>query len=319
MRSSNPAFNRRPEFAPSGQFQHGQPVQQNPQPGYQQQYPAQQGYPQQQGYQQQGYQQQGYQAHPQQQGYPQPQQQWGSSADLNQAYQAPPAGPLQTGRMTYDDVLVRTAALFAVLLASAAATWLLIAFTGRYQLFTPIMLITLVGTIGLSFAISRSRSVPVPLIIMFAVVEGIFVGAASVVFEYMYPGIVVTAVLGTLGAFAAMLVLYKIKALRATPKFTRWIVMLTFGYFIFALLNLGASLIFGFSAFYDTGILGIGISLFAVGLASLNLILDFNFIEQGVRNGLPEKESWRAAFGLMVTLVWLYIEMLRLISLLRQN
>lgn len=315
MRSSNPAFRGRPEFAQfgrPGQFQ--QPQQQA---GYSQQtyqQPGQQGY-QQPGYQQPGYQQPGYQ----QPGYQQPgQPQWGSSADLNQAYNAPPAGPLQTGRMTYDDVLVRTGILFAVLLVTAGATWFMMPVIG-FGAYVPILLITLVVTIGLSLYISRARSVPVPAIIGYAVIEGVFVGAASAVFEALYPGIVITAVLGTFGAFAAMLIAYKMKVLRATPKFTRWIVLLTFGYFIFALLNLGASLIFGFSMFYNTGILGIGISLFAVGLASLNLILDFDYIDNGVRNGLPEKESWRAAFGLMVTLVWLYIEMLRLISILRQD
>lgn len=232
----------------------------------------------------------------------------------------PPAGPLQTGRMTYDDVLMRTGILFAILLAAAAATWAFLEVSGlTFSAAIPVFLLTLVVTLGLGFAIGRSRQTPVALICIYAAVEGLFVGTASLMFETLYPGIVITAVLGTLGAFAAMLVLYKVKALRATPKFTKWIVMLTFGYFIFALLNLGSSLLFGFSAFYNTGLLGVGISLFAVGLASLNLILDFDYIDRGVANGLPQKESWRAAFGLMVTLVWLYIEILRLVSILRQN
>ncbi len=302
MRSSNPAFNRRPEFAQFGRpGQYSQP--QNPQYG-------------QPGQQQYGQPQQGYAP----QGYAQPQQQWGSPQDLQNAYNAPPAGPLQTGRMTYDDVVVKTGILFAILLAAAAATWVFLISTGLlFAAPIPVFLLTLVVTLGLAFAINRARGVPVGLICAYAVVEGVFVGTASAVFETIYPGIVVTAVLGTLGAFAAMLVAYKVKAIRATPKFTRWIMMLTFGYFIFALLNFGASVLFGFSMFYNTGILGIAISLFAVGLASLNLILDFDYIDRGVANGLPVKESWRAAFGLMVTLVWLYIEMLRLISILRQN
>lgn len=318
MRSSNPAFSSRPEFARSGRGQQFGQQQYGQAPQY--------GQPPQYGEQQYGYQapQQGYGQPGPQQGYPQqpgyaPQPQWGSPNDLNQAYNQPSAGPMQTGRMTYDDVLMRSGILFAILLVAGAMSWFALAFTGAFGLVMPIMLVSIVVTIGLSLYIGRARSVPVPAILAFAAIEGVMVGAVSVLFETIYPGIVVTAVLGTLGAFAAMLVAYKVKALRATPKFTRWIVMLTFGYFIFALLNLGSSLIFGFSAFYDTGLLGLGISVFAVGLASLNLILDFDYIERGVNNGLPQKESWRAAFGLMVTLVWLYIEMLRLISILRQN
>ena len=308
MRSSNPVFSRRPEF--NGR---AQPAQQAPPPqgyGYPQQgygQPQGYGYPQQGDGQPQGYPQQGYQL-------PYPQD------DLRERLQMPSAGQLQTGRMTFDDVVVRTAILFAVLLATAAVTWMAMAVLPISRgLVTAVWMGSLAATLILGFLIGRSRTVNVPLILAYSAIEGIFVGTVSVFFEMLWPGIVLTAVMGTLGAFAAMLVAYKVKAIRATPKFTKWITMLTLGYLIFAVINLASSFIFGFSAFYDTGLLGVGISLFAVGLASLNLILDFDYIERGIAGGLPEREAWRAGFGLMVTLVWLYIEMLRLISILRSN
>lgn len=300
MRSSNPVFSRRPEF--NGHAHPAQQAQSQQGYGYPQQGYPQQGYGQPQGYPQQGY----------QQPYP--------KDDLRERFQMPSAGPLQTGRMTFDDVVVRTAILFAVLLATAAATWLVMA---MLPITTAVVMTawigSLVATLILGFMIGRSRTVKVPLILAYTVFEGVFVGTVSVFFEMLWPGIVLTAVMGTLGAFAAMLVAYKVKAIRVTPKFTKWIMMLTLGYLIFACINLVSSLVFGFSAFYSTGLLGVGISLFAVGLASLNLILDFDYIERGIAAGLPEREAWRAGFGLMVTLVWLYIEVLRLISILRSN
>lgn len=338
MRSRNPAFRNRPEFAAGGQGQHGQPHQQGYpphggsqfqqqggqfgsqfQPGQQFSQPGSPFQQQGQSYPPQGqpqtFRETGYQQHvlPGQAQQPS----WGSAADLNQAYQAPAAGPLHTRRMTLDDVIVRTAVLFAVVITVAFAVAGIVNATGAYQLGRPITLLTFAATVGLGLAIHRSRTVPVPLIFAYAVVEGVFVGTVSAVFEYVFPGIVITAVLGTFGAFVAVLVLYKIEAIRATPALTRWIITLTIGYFAFVVINLLMVLVFDFSMFYDTGILGIGISIFAVGLASLNLILDFNYIEQGVRNGIPEQEAWRGAFGLMVTIVWLYFEMIRLISLFR--
>lgn len=291
MRSSNPVFTKRREFATfgqPGQFQRGQNAHHGPtqygQPGF--------------GQPQQGYQQPG-----------------GPQGPLDHDYSRPQRA---TEAMTIDDVVMRTGMLFAVLLSFAALTWGGVAFgIIPAPAIMPLWLVTMLVAIGLGLYIQMGRTIRPPLMFVYAGLQGAFIGLISVVFERIYPGIVFTAVLATLGAFAAMLVAYKVGAIRATPKFTRFLIIAGAGYFIFILLNLVSSLVFGFSAFYDTGILGLAISLFGVGLASLFLILDFNQIEEGIANRMPEQYAWLCAFGLMVTLIWLYIEMLRLISILR--
>jgi uncharacterized YccA/Bax inhibitor family protein len=149
----------------------------------------------------------------------------------------------------------------------------------------------------------------------YAALEGLFVGGISGVYEDFYDGIVAQAVLGTLAVFAVALWAYKSGRVRATPKFQRGVMIALGGYLVFSLVNLGVVL------FTDTslrgGWLGVIVGLIAITIAAAMLILDFDFAEQGVKNGLPERYSWLAAFGLVVTLVWLYIEFLRLISILR--
>ncbi|MGH3926442.1 MAG: Bax inhibitor-1/YccA family protein, partial [Pseudonocardiaceae bacterium] len=160
---------------------------------------------------------------------------------------------------------------------------------------------------------------------------GLFVGGISFAFENMQvgtradgtaitlDGIVAQAVLATLAVFAVSLWAYRSKKIRVTPKFQRGVMIALGGYLVFVVVNLLFQ-IFGSSDSpfgFRQGIFGILIGLFAVGLAAFCLILDFDFIEQGVKNGLPAKFAWTAAFGLTVTLVWLYIEMLRLLAILR--
>ncbi len=149
----------------------------------------------------------------------------------------------------------------------------------------------------------------------YAAAEGLFVGGISLIFETVYPGIVIQAVLGTLGAFGAMLALYKFNVVRATPKFTRTLMIAGAGYLVFGLINLVVSLVTGSSAYNSP--IGWAIAAVGVVLASFFLILDFDFVEQGIRNGLPQQYAWTAAFGLVVTLVWVYIEILRLLAILR--
>ncbi len=128
--------------------------------------------------------------------------------------------------------------------------------------------------------------------------------------------VVVQAVGGTLATFAAMLALYRFEVIRATPKFRKVLIMAAAGYLMFSLVNLVVSLVSNNSV-YEVGGLGLLVSAFGVGLAALFLVLDFDYVEQGIRNGLPERFAWTAAFGLVVTLVWLYLEILRLIAILR--
>jgi uncharacterized YccA/Bax inhibitor family protein len=238
-----------------------------------------------------------------------------SPQQLDDLYQRPAATPAQTGRMTYDDVVVRTASLFAILLVAAAATW----FLAPPALLAPLWIGAMLLGLGIGLVIAFSKTVRPPLMMLYAAVEGVFIGAISFAFESFYDGIVIQAVLGTLGAFVAMLFAYKVKAIRATPKFTRFLIIATLGYAAFSLIHFVAVMAFGVTSVYSMGLLGVGISILGVGLASLNLILDFDYIDRGVQQGLPQQYSWVAAYGLLVTLVWLYIEILRLIAILRGN
>jgi len=163
----------------------------------------------------------------------------------------------------------------------------------------------------------RSAGITAPV---YALLEGLFLGGISAVMESSYPGIVFQAVLLTLGTMASMLVLYRSGFIRVTAKFRLGVMAATGGiamiYFLTIILSLfGIRLPF----IHEGGLFGIGFSLFVVGIAALNLVLDFDFIEQGARRGLPKYMEWYSAFGLLVTLVWLYIEILRLLAKLRSR
>ncbi len=230
-----------------------------------------------------------------------------SAGQLEDMYSAPAATGLQTGRMTMDDVVIKTGLMFAVLVPLAAV---------NFFLKNPVL--TFGGAIAglvIALVISFKQSTNPALILTYAGLEGLFVGGLSGVYEDFYDGIVAQAVLGTLAVFSVALWAYKSGRVRATPKFQRGVMIALGGYLVFSLINLGVVM------FTDNnlrgGWLGIGIGLIAITIAAAMLILDFDFAEQGVKNGLPERYSWLAAFGLVVTLVWLYIEFLRLISILR--
>ncbi|KAF1702540.1 Bax inhibitor-1/YccA family protein [Pseudoxanthomonas suwonensis] len=155
---------------------------------------------------------------------------------------------------------------------------------------------------------------------MYALAEGLFLGAISSVFEARFPGIVMQAVMLTFGTLFALLFAYRSGLIRATENFKLGVVAATGG---IALVYL-ASIVMGFFGvqipfIHESGIIGIGFSLFVVVIAALNLVLDFDFIETGVEQGAPKFMEWYAAFGLMVTLVWLYLEILRLLSKLQSR
>jgi uncharacterized YccA/Bax inhibitor family protein len=159
---------------------------------------------------------------------------------------------------------------------------------------------------------------------LYALLEGLFIGGISAVFNAMfaknYPGLVMQAVGLTFGVAIAMFLLYNFRIIRATEKFKSVIIASTLGIGIFYLITLVLNM-FGVnvSFMHDSSPLSIGISLFVVAIASLNLILDFDMIEQGAERGAPKFMEWYGAFGLLVTIVWLYIEMLKLLSKLANN
>jgi len=155
---------------------------------------------------------------------------------------------------------------------------------------------------------------------IYAFLEGIVLGAVSILFEQSYPGIVMQAVGLTMGTLCALLIAYRSGMITVTDQFRRGIVAATGGIALYYLL----SLILGFfhirlPLIYNSGPLGIGFSLIVVIIAALNLVLDFDFIERGTRMGVPKYMEWYGAFGLMVTLIWLYMEILRLLSKLRRR
>ncbi len=155
----------------------------------------------------------------------------------------------------------------------------------------------------------------------YAVLEGLFLGAISAMFELRFPGIVTQAVLATFGTLAALLMAYRSGLIKATENFKLGVVAATGGIALMYLAQIGMNL-FGFqgmSFINGSSALGIGFSVVVVIVAALNLVLDFDFIEQGVQRGAPKYMEWYAAFGLLVTLVWLYLEMLRLLSKLQSR
>ena len=155
---------------------------------------------------------------------------------------------------------------------------------------------------------------------LYALVEGFFLGAISAVFELKYPGIVFQAVVLTFGTLGALLAAYRSGLIRATENFKLGVVAATGGIALVYLVSMGLRL-FGkdIPLIHESGLVGIGFSLFVVVIASLNLVLDFDFIESGVEAGAPKYMEWYGAFGLMVTLVWLYIEFLRLLAKLQSR
>ena len=244
-----------------------------------------------------------------------------SSQQLQDLYNQPAAGPVQTKRLTIDDVVMKTIGLFAIVLIFGPVGWRL---SPTYGI--GIWGVGLVGILGLGLVIAFKKTVSVPLILAYAVFEGLFVGAISESYSTyfdngdtpIFQGIVAQAVLATLSVFAGMLLAYKTGIIKVTEKFRRIVTMAVIGYAIFALINLVYALASGNSfGIGGSGALGIGISLFAIGLASAMLALDFDSIDRAIAAGAPEKYSWLLAYGLIVTLVWLYLEILRLLGRLR--
>ncbi len=254
---------------------------------------------------------------------------YGPNVDFNQSQGGVPGyGPPQTSAgagdrpMTVDDVVIKT----ALSLGTALVTGVLTAIWAINQILSPsgkIMGIpgavigVLVGSmiVGLviSLVIIFKKMPSGPLTLAYSAVEGVFLGAISGLFEALYPGIALQAIVGTAGVFIAMLVVYKTGAVKVTPKLTKWIIGAVVGVAILMLVNLVTSF-FGFNPLRDGGPIAIIFSLVVIGIAAFSFLLDFDQADRMIREGMPSKWAWFAAFGLMTTLVWLYLEILRLLS-----
>ena len=176
----------------------------------------------------------------------------------------------------------------------------------------------LLGGFGLSLVNSFRRIVSPGLVLAYAALEGLFVGAFSKVIEAQFGGgIVIGAVLGTFAAVAGTLAAYKFFNIQVGTRFRTWVIAAMFGFVAISLLNFVLSFFgagFGFNGY---GTMGLISSVVGLALGVLMLILDFDFVERGIAAGLPERETWRAAFGLAVTIIWIYIELLRILAILR--
>lgn len=225
-------------------------------------------------------------------------------------------------RLTINDVIVKTAICFAVLLAGAAVGW-------RVTPDMPWLTFgSMLAAVGLGLFVSFSRKVSPPLVLAYAAVEGVFLGGISWTYDAWvatvnpdYEGLIGQAIVGTLVAFAVMLVLYRTRIVKVNGTFVRIMMVALISYAVLALASFIAALFgvgggFGFAGLGTLGLVFMGL---AIVLAAFTLMLDFKAIEDGIQMGLPERESWRMAFGLMVTLVWLYLEILRLLAILALN
>jgi len=238
-----------------------------------------------------------------------------TAADLQGMYDAPSAGPLQTRRMTLDDVVVKCSAVFGTLFVAAGLTYFVLPAGTAMGLALPAIVVGLVLGLVISFRQSTNPAV----ILSYAVAQGLFLGAISRAYESFYDGIVAQAVLGTLAAAGAMLFVFSTGRLRATPKFTKVLLTAGLAYLGIAVLNLLLSafgVLDGYGI-YSAGPLGLLLCAAGVGLAAFFLILDFDFVQRGIANGVPARYSWFAAAGLLMTLVWLYVEVLRMLAILR--
>ncbi|SDT04641.1 Uncharacterized membrane protein, YccA/Bax inhibitor family [Pseudarthrobacter equi] len=233
---------------------------------------------------------------------------------LQDMYNQPSAGPADTGRMTFDDVIVKTAACLGVLILGAAVT-----LTVGLGLASLLMIVGALGGFVLALVNTFKKQPSPALILAYAGLEGLFLGGLTRILDTQYPGVGLQAVVGTLSVFAVTLLLFKSGKVRATPKAMRFFMIALGGYALFSVVNLVMMLTgvtqepFGLRS----GVIGVVIGLLAIGLAAFSLIMDFTSIEAGVRSGAPQRFSWTAAFGLTVTLAWLYVEIIRLLAILR--
>lgn len=238
-----------------------------------------------------------------------------TAAQLAEMYHQP-ALIRPTTVMTLNDVMVKSGLLFVILLAGAVVGWL----TAPMFLWVGGMVVGLV--LGLVNAFKREVS-PV-LVVLYALAEGVFLGGISAFYQAFgeangMGNLVLTAVVATFAVVGVMLALYRSGVIKVTPRFQRILMGAIVGYVVFAFVNMLGAWIFGLGGgmgVFGMGWIGILLSVFVVGLAAFTLTMDFEMIKQYCAMGVPERESWRMSFGLLVTIIWLYLEILRLLAII---
>lgn len=238
-----------------------------------------------------------------------------SAEQLDELYGRPSATPADTDRMTYEDTIQKAVGAFAILAVGAAIGW-----------FLPFLAIpaAIAGFVLALVNIFKKKTVPA-LVLAYSAVQGVFVGGISAIFEVtQYQGIAVQALIGTAAVFTATLLLFRSGKIRASKRATKVFLIAMVGYALFSLVNLGLILFgvtdneFGLRTATIAGIpIGLILGILVVLLAAYSLVLDFDAVKRGVENGAPRQFAWRAVFGIVLTVVWLYIEILRILAILR--
>lgn len=237
-----------------------------------------------------------------------------SAEQLDELYGRPSATPADTDRMTYEDTIQKAVGAFAILAVGAAIGW-----------FLPFLAIpaAIAGFVLALVNIFKKKTVP-GLVLAYSAVQGVFVGGISAIFEVMYPGIAVQALIGTGAVFVTTLLLFRSGKIRASKRATKVFLIAMVGYALFSLINLGLMLFgatdqpFGLRTETIGGVpIGLILGVLVVLLAAYSLVLDFDAVKRGVENGAPRQFAWRAVFGIVLTVVWLYIEILRILAILR--
>ncbi len=226
-----------------------------------------------------------------------------------------------SGVMTLNGTVNKTAFLLVLTLAVALYPWSLYFANPGSAAVGGLALVGAIGGLVVALVTVFKKAWSPVTAPLYAALEGLFIGAISASFEARFPGIVMQAVALTFGTLGALLLAYRSGLIRATENFKLGVFAATGGIALLYLVNMGMRL-FGFEGMgfiHESGTVGILFSLFVVVIAALNLVMDFDFIEQGVEQNAPKYMEWYAAFGLLVTLVWLYLEILRLLSKLQSR
>ena len=225
--------------------------------------------------------------------------------------------------MTIDSVVMKTGLALAVVVVTAAITWIMSPDVDQNtdpSAISGLIAALTIGSLGafvLSMVNSFKRVISPALVLAFCAFEGVALGGLSKLFNLWYPGVVMGAVIGTFGAFAGTLAVYKFFNIKVGTKFRTMVIAAMFGMVGISVIALVLSL-FGVNlGIFDNGAIGLLFAVVGLALGVFMLVLDFDFVEQGIANQLPDREGWRAAFALTVSLVWIYTNLLRILAILR--
>ncbi|CAB4776049.1 unannotated protein [freshwater metagenome] len=257
-------------------------------------------------------------------GYGSDPSQWGVGAPGDtQGYAPAPQAP--SAPMTIDSVVQKTGITLGVVVVAALATWVMLPEINEDTASSALGTVSAVATFGflgafvLSLVNSFKKVVSPPLVLAFAALEGIALGAISMLFNVAYPGAVQGAVIGTFAAFAGTLAAYKILNIQVGDKFRKFVVAAVFGMIGLSLMELVLGLFGAQIGLFGVSGLGMVTAVAGLVLGVFMLIMDFDFVEQGIRYGAPERESWTAAFAMTVSLVWIYTNLLRIMAFFSQE